>query len=94
MYVIGLRILRPGHPFRRIRDDLLRRGERDLLAAVRHHHEVHRTAAADGAGLRRPLDPHMDPHRVAASPQQPQVVLHHIGTLGRWRRRVADPNER
>lgn len=86
--------MRPGHPVRGLRDDLFRRGERYLLAVVRHHNEVHRAAAADGAGLRRSLDPHMGADRVAAASQQPQAVLHHIGTVGRRRRRLADSTER
>jgi len=90
----GVRILRPGHSVRRVRDDMLWRGQRDMLAAVRHHNEVHRKTSADGAGLRCPLDTHMDPDRVAAPSQQPQAVFHHIGTVGRRRRRLADSNER
>lgn len=73
---------------------MLRGGERRLFAAVRHHHEVHRTVAADGAGLRRSLGAHMGADRVATTPQQPQTVLHHIRTVGRRRRRLADPDER
>lgn len=89
----GVRVLRPGHSICRVRDDMLWRGQRDMFAAVRHHNEIHRTTAADGAGFRRPLDTHMDPDRVAASSQQSQTVFHHIGTMGRRRRRLADTNE-
>lgn len=83
-----------GHSFSRIRDDLFRRRERDMLALVRYHNEVHWTVPADGTWLRRPSDTHLDPHRVETSSQQSQVVLHHIGTLGSRRRRLADANER
>jgi len=93
MSVSGVRVLRPGHSIRRLRDDMLWRGQRNMLAVVRYHYEVHRKTAADGAGFHRPLDTHMDPDRVAAPSQQPQTVLHHIGTVGRRRRRLADSNE-
>lgn len=79
----GLRIVRTGHTVGWIRDDLLRRCERCLLATVRHHNEVHRTFAVDGARFHRTLDAHMDSHRVEASSEQSQVVLHHIRTVGR-----------
>lgn len=63
--------MRLGHPFRGVRDDLLRRRERGVLAALRHRHEVHRTTAIDGAGIYRTLGAHMGADRVAATPQQP-----------------------
>lgn len=63
--------MRLGYTFGGIRDDLLRSGERHLLAPLRHHNEVHRTITADGARFRRPFNTHMDPDRVAASSQQP-----------------------
>jgi len=93
MSVSGVRVLRPGHSIRRVRDDMLWRGQCNMFAAVRHHNEIHRKTAADGVGFRRSLDTHMDPDRVAATSQQPQTVLHHIGTVGRRRRRLADTNE-
>lgn len=81
-YFSGVRIVCSGHTVRGIRDDLFWRCECDLLTTIRYNHEVHRTIAVDDVGLRRSLDAHMDPSRVAASPQQSQAVLHHIGTLG------------
>jgi hypothetical protein len=80
----GVCVLRPRHSIRRVRDDMLWCGQRNMLAAVRHHNEVHRKTTTDGAGLRCPFDTHMDPDRVAASSQQSQTVLHYIGTVGRW----------
>lgn len=94
MSISGVRVLRPGHSICRVRDDMLWRGQRNMLAAIRHHNEIHRTTAADGAGFRRPLDTHMDSDRLAAPSQQSQTVLHHIGTMGSRRRRLADSNER
>lgn len=80
--VSGLRILCIGNPFCRVRDDLFRCCERNMFAAVRHHNEVHWTIPVDGARIRRPLDTHLGPHRMATSSQQSQAVLHNIGTLG------------
>lgn len=90
----GVRIVCSGHTVRGIRDDLLWCCERNLLTTIRHDNEVHRTIAVDGVRLRRSLDAYMDLSRMAASSQQPQAVLHHIRTLGCWRRRLADANER
>lgn len=96
LYIVflGLRIVCTGHSFSRIRNDLFRRRQRNMLTLVRHHNEIHRTISADGTWLRRPFDTHLDPCRVATSSQQSQVVLYHIGTLGRRRRCLADANER
>lgn len=81
--VPGVCVLRPWYSIGRVRDDMLWCGQRNMFAAVRHHNEIHRETATDGAGIRRPFDTYMDLDRVAASSQQPQTVLHYIRTVGR-----------
>lgn len=86
--------MRPRHPFGGIRDDLFWRGKRHMLVALWNHYEVHRTNTANDAGIRRPLNSHMDSRRMEAASEQSQTVLHHIRTLGRRGCCMADSSQR
>jgi len=86
----GVRVVRAGHPVGGLRDDLLRRGERRVLPAVRLTDEVRGAVAADGAGRRRARRPHRRPAQVAAEPRGAARLLRHFGPVGRRGRRLAN----
>lgn len=89
----GVRLVRHGRLARRLRYDLLRRGQRDLLTALRLRHEVHRKGA----------DHHLRRHRahgaanmvvaVEATSRQSDRLLHRLRTLGCRRFRLADASQ-
>lgn len=72
---------------------MLRCGQRRVLSAVRVHNEVRGETTFDGLGRPGPRVPHRRPAHVEAAPRQISHILHGLRTLGRGRRRLADPGQ-
>lgn len=94
MYVSGVRVVCVGHPQRGLRDDLLRGGERHLLASVRLRDEVRGSFPTDGPGCAGACVPRGSSSHLEAKPQLSSRLLRHLRAVGRGRRGVADTSQR
>lgn len=86
--------MRSRHPHDRLRDDMLRSGERTLLAALRVLDEVHRQVPHPcHGGCTAPGADHLAPHLDAES-RLADGVFRHLWFMGSRRRCLANSNQR
>lgn len=86
----GVHFLRARRAQSRLRNDLLRSGERVLLFGLRILNEIRRQTAAHGAGRHRSCQPCRRATPLEAAPRESLRFLHRFRSLGSRRRRVAD----
>lgn len=84
--------MRAWNPVNRLRHDLLRSRQRNMLTGVRYWHEIHWKVSHTCGGGSAALGPHyMAPH-MAAEPRLTDDILHYIRTVGRRGCGVANPD--